>query len=192
MSNGYLRNSGLLNQQNSRLLIVDVQTKLVPSIDRAEYVIGHCRMLIEAAMALEIPVTSTEQYPDGLGPTVFQLHDILNEPIAKKRFSAAECLNWPTAGDATDGRFQVIVAGLETHICVLQTALDLVAMGYEVYVPLDATASRFDFDRKVASERMQSKGVNTLTTESVLFEWCETAEHENFGVVSKLVKHRSE
>src|SRR5262249_35735813 len=100
-------------------------------------------------------------------------------------------LDWGTAAEQADQRHQVVVAGIEAHVCVLQTVLDLVAAGFQVFVPTDAVASRGDLDRDVALERMAGCGATIVTTEAVLFEWCETAGTPEFRQISKLVKEGS-
>lgn len=139
---------------------------------------------------MDVPAVATEQYPSGLGPTVERLVEFVTERPAKKRFSGAQSTGWPTAAEATDDRFQIVVAGMETHVCVLQTVLELLAMGYQVYVVADAVAARRNIDHAIALERMASSGATLTTTESVLFEWCESAESPQFKSLSTLVKSR--
>lgn len=184
----YFRSPDLLSRRNARLLIVDVQEKLIPAIPVADQLISNCRKLIEAAKALEIPISGTEQYPRGLGKTVPALAEHLNEPPEKVRFSCAEVLGWQPAAADADARDQIIVAGIEAHVCVLQTVLDLLALGFRVYVPADAIASRKKLDWKIALGRMSTHGAILTTTESVLFECCETAGTPEFKTISRLVK----
>lgn len=180
-----IRSRELLSRDDSRLLIVDVQEKFVPVIPVAEQLITNCRKLIQGAQILGVPVAATEQYPRGLGATVPELAELLPERPEKLRFSCAECLNWAAAGN--DDRSKVVVAGIETHVCILQTALDLMAMGYEVYLPVDALASRHKHDWRFALERMANSGAVVTTTEAVLFEWCEVAGTDEFKQISRLV-----
>jgi nicotinamidase-related amidase len=184
----YLRSPELLSRAKSRLLIVDVQEKLIPAIPVAEQLIANCRKLMDGAMALGIPMSGTEQYPRGLGSTVPTLAEPLGKLPEKLRFSCAEVLNWSPAGMDPDGRDQVIVAGMEAHVCVLQTALDLLSLGFRVYVPADAVASRKKLDWKIALDRMASQGAVITTTESVLFECCEVAGTPEFKTISRLIK----
>ncbi len=185
-----LRSPELLHRSSSRLLLVDVQEKLVPALDEAtrKRFLEACRFLGEGARIMGIPVIATEQYPQGLGPTVSSLIEFTGSRPAKKRFSAVECTGLPTAAD--DDRFQVVVAGMETHVCVLQTVLDLLASGYQTYVVADAVAGRRSIDHDVALERMANSGATITTAESVLFEWCESAESPEFKQLSALVKSR--
>jgi hypothetical protein len=188
MSTDSLRSPELLHRASSRLLIVDVQEKLVATLPEAtrERLIAGCRFLGEGARLLGV----TEQYPQGLGPTAAALQEFAADRPAKKRFSCVECLNWPSAAEALDDRFQIVVAGMETHVCVLQTVLDLLASGYQVYVVADAVASRREVDQQIAIERMTGSGAILTTAEGVLFEWAETAEAAEFKQLSSLVKSR--
>lgn len=188
-----LRSPELLHRASSRLLIVDVQEKLVAALSDSTHgrLVSNCRFLIEGARLLGVPVTATEQYPQGLGPTVASLAELISERPAKKRFSALECTGWPTAANALDDRFQIVVAGMESHVCVMQTVLDLLSAGYQTTVVADAVAARGDLDHQIALERMANCGATITTAEAVLFEWCESAEAPEFKQLSALVKARA-
>src|SRR5690606_31489435 len=138
------------------------------------------------------PVFATEQYPRGLGPTVPELAELLSERPEKQRFSCAEALAWGSANEPTDpqlrDRTKVVLAGIEAHVCVLQTALDLLADGYQVSVAAAAVGSRRRLDRQIGLQRMADTGAVITTTESILFEWCETAAADEFKEISRLVK----
>ena len=190
------RSPELLDRLRSRLLIVDVQSKLVPAIHRADDIIRRIAFLQHAAQLLNVPVFVSEQYPRGLGPTIPELadHPSVETTFDKLRFSAAEqfCdqtgIQAETAPDAHDGRDQVILAGIEAHVCVLQTALDLLARGYRVFVVTDATGSGHPADRETGLRRLENAGTILCSAESVAFEWCETAEADCFKTISKLVR----
>jgi nicotinamidase-related amidase len=184
----YLRSGELLSRGNSRLLIIDVQEKLLPLIPVEEKLIGNCRRLIVGADVLGVPTFGTEQYPKGLGPTTPILAELLDHLLEKRRFSSAEVLNWGMAAEQDDDRDQIVVAGLEAHVCVQQTSLDLLAQGYRVFIPADAVASRYKLDWQVALGRLSDSGAIITTTESVLFEWCEVAGTPEFRQISKLIK----
>jgi nicotinamidase-related amidase len=186
----YTRSPEILSRHESRLLIVDVQEKLVPKIFELERMLSNCRMLIQGAKILRIPVFATEQYPKGLGNTVPQLAELLDQPAQKLRFSCAEALDWGVAADLADDRFQIVVAGMEAHVCVLQTVLDLLGSGFQVYVPADAVSSRRELDWKIALDRMSAGGATIVTAESVLFEWCEVSGTPEFKQISQLIKER--
>src|SRR5262245_17716503 len=183
-----LRSPELLSRNECRLLIVDVQEKLVPKIFELDRLLANCRMLIQGAGILGVPVFATEQYPKGLGHTVPQLAELLGPPAQKLRFSCAEALDWGAAREDTCDRFQIVVAGMEAHVCVLQTVLDLLGSGFQVYVPADAVSSRGELDWKIALERMSNAGATIVTTESVLFEWCEVSGSPEFKQISQLIK----
>lgn len=184
----YIRSNELLSRSDSRLLIVDVQEKLMPAIPVAGQLIRNCRRLIQGAKILGVPVSSTEQYPQGLGGTVAELASELDKPADKVRFSCAECLNWGVAAEQPGDRFKLVLAGIEAHVCVLQTALDFLAQGFRVYIPADAVASRHKLDWKTALARLADSGAILTTTESVLFEWCEAAGTAEFKQISRLIR----
>ncbi|MBI3863531.1 MAG: hydrolase [Planctomycetia bacterium] len=184
----YTRSHELLSRTESRLLIVDVQEKLVPLIASAARMTSNCRRLIQGAKIVGIPVFATEQYPTGLGSTVGPLKELLGEIPDKHRFSCAEILGWGLAAEQADNRYQIVVAGIEGHVCVLQTVFDLLAAGYQVFVPADAIASRGELDWKIALDRMAAGGAVITTTESVLFEWCEQSGTPEFKQISHLIK----
>ncbi|MDA0833435.1 MAG: hydrolase [Planctomycetota bacterium] len=182
------RSHELLSRGNSRLLVIDVQTKLLPHIHDSSEVIERCRQLVLGAKTLGVPTGATEQYPKGLGPTVTELAPHLPSPIEKLTFSAMPVLDWNISNDAD--RYQVVICGVEAHVCVLQTAFDLIASGFRVYLPVDAVGSRHQRDRDTAVERLSAAGATICTTESVLFEWCETAAAVEFKAISQLVTGR--
>lgn len=186
----YERSHELIGRGESRLLLIDVQEKLMPTIPVRESLIKNCRKLIEAAKLFGVPVSATEQYAKGLGPTVPELRNLLDAAAIPDKvcFSAAECLGWGTAAEHPDGRFQIVVAGIEAHVCVLQTALDLLAHGFQVFIPADAIASRAKLDWKIALRRLAASGAILTTTESVMFEWCAAAGSPEFKQLSQLVK----
>lgn len=186
----YFRSPELLSRKESRLLIVDVQEKLVPKIVNLDRMLANCRLLIQGAKILNVPVFATEQYPKGLGHTVGRLRELLDAPSEKLRFSCAEVLEWGTAAEQADNRFQIVVAGMEAHVCVMQTVLDLLGSGFQVYVAADAVSSRAELDWKIALDRMSNGGATIVTTESVLFEWCEVSGTSEFKQISQLIKER--
>ncbi|MEX1231633.1 MAG: hydrolase [Planctomycetaceae bacterium] len=181
------RSHELLARGNSRLLVVDMQEKLLPHIHESAVLVERCRQLILGAKTLGVPIWATEQYPKGLKPTVAELAPHLPPPIEKLSFSAMPVLDWNQPTGADVDRYQVVVCGIESHVCVLQTAFDLIANGFRVYLPADAVGSRHPLDRDMAIERLSAAGATVCTTESVLFEWCETAGTEEFKTISKLV-----
>jgi nicotinamidase-related amidase len=183
----HLRSPELLASETSRLLIVDVQEKLLPQIPVAERLVHNCRRLLDGAKIVRVPAFGTEQYPKGLGHTKAELAERLGPLPEKVCFSCVPALGWGAAAELTDDRDQIIVAGMETHVCVLQTVLDLIAGGFRVFVPADAVASRSEMDWRIALERMASSGATITTVESVLFEWCKQAGTPVFKEIQKLI-----
>ncbi len=183
-----IRSGELLSRATSRLLVIDVQQKLVPLIPNASRLIALCRRLVEAAQILGVPVYATEQYPQGLGATVIELAEVLGKRPAKLRFSCVETLDWGVASGQGGERFQVVVVGIEAHVCILQTVLDLLAQGYQVFVAADAVGSRGELDCTLALDRMAGAGAIITTSESVMFEWCEVAGTPEFKKISQMLK----
>jgi len=172
---------------DTALLVVDVQAKLVPAIAGHGRVVWNIRRLIDGARILGLAIAGTEQYPKGLGPTVPELADRLGPLPAKLTFSCAGC---PTVMHDLEHRgiSKILVCGVEAHVCVEQTVLDLLAGGWRVYVAADATGSRRDVDYQFALRRMDSAGAVLTTTEAALFEWCQAAGTPEFKRVSELVR----
>lgn len=183
------RSPSLLSRQASRLLVIDMQERLLRVMRDAQAVTAQCELLLQAAACLSVPSFATEQYPQGLGATVEPLRSRLGTIPAKLRFSAASAWDWAAAADGTERR-QIVLAGIETHVCVLQTALDLQSAGFDVYVVADAVTSRHEADQRIALERMRDQGVVVTSAEAVLFEWCEAAGTDEFRQISSLVKSR--
>jgi len=186
----YVRSNELLSRGDSKLLIVGVQEKLLDHVPVRDQLLANCRKLIQGAGILDVPVHATEQYPKGLGTTVPALADLLGGIPEKVRFSCAEVLDWGGAALQEDDRGKVVVAGMETHVCIQQTVLDLMSQGFRVFVPADAVASRNKIDWKFALRRLSDSGATITTTESILFEWCETAGTGEFKQISSLVTGR--
>lgn len=186
-----LRSHDLLSAAESLLLVVDVQDRLMPHIVEGDAVAANCVRLLTAAKVFGVPTLLSEQYPKGLGATVPAVTEAAGPDVPKVekfRFSAAEVTAWPPAGEREDGRHQVVLAGVETHVCVLQTAFDLLAQGYRVFIPADAVGSRRPLDRNTALNRLRDGGATVVTTESVLFEWCGEAGTDEFRAIRDLVK----
>jgi nicotinamidase-related amidase len=175
----------LMDAHRSLLLVVDMQEKLLPAIHDHERVTANAAWLIGAAQRIDVPVAATEQYPKGLGRTAASIKALLPAAaIAEKtHFScvAAKCLPALPGAD----RPQVVVLGVEAHVCVLQTALELMEEGREVYVVADCVGSRRAADRDVALTRMRGEGVRVVTREMVVFEWLGEAGTPLFKAVSR-------
>ena len=182
------RSAELLRRDRSRLLLVDIQDQLMPVIPDREALIARCRLLAQGAQILSVPIHITEQYPKGLGPTIPEIAEFAADRPAKTRFSCAECLGWLPPGP--EEPFQIVVAGIEAHVCILQTVLDLLALGYQVHVAVDAVSDRIELDMQISLRRMELSGAVLTTAETVLFEWCEVAGTPEFKAISKLVTGR--
>ena len=180
----------LLSSDESVLMVVDAQTRLLAAIPQQATLEWNLQRLVAAAEILDIPRLATEQYPQGLGPTIATLAPRLPSIPDKLSFSVAGCEALMQHLEQLAPR-QILLAGAETHVCVLQSALDLLAAGYEVFLAVDAVASRFSVDHDAALQRMQISGVTLTTTEGALFEWCQVAGTEKFRAISQLVKQPS-
>jgi nicotinamidase-related amidase len=174
----------------SQLAIVDVQVKLcsVMSAPEMQAVIKNCVRLTQAANLLNVPIVVTEQYPQGLGETIEDIATHLGnvKPIAKTTFSAYAEPKFKA--QLQRDKSQIILVGLETHICVLQTAMALIAKGKQVFVVEDAVMSRNPINKANAIARLASAGCIITNTESVVFEWLGSAKHESFKAISMLIK----
>lgn len=179
-----------LSSDTSAVLVVDVQEKLLPAIPAAAALLANLRFLLDAAYMLGVTVFATEQYPQGLGGTAAELLPRLPERRPTK--TAFSCAAVPALADnlTSPGR-QVVLTGLETHVCVLQTGLDLLERGGVVFVPADAVAGRFALDHDLALRRLERAGAILTTCETVVFEWLRDAAHPRFKDVSQLVKARA-
>jgi nicotinamidase-related amidase len=178
-----------MSAADTGLLVIDVQEKLMVKIPQKDAVIRNIAFLVDAARLLHMPVQATEQYPKGLGPTVPDLAQRLPERPDKVAFS---CCAIPSVveGFRKQARPRVVLAGIETHVCVQQTALDLVAQDFRVYIPVDAVASRSPLDHEVALRRLDKAGAVITTTETCVFEWLGGAGHPAFKEISRLVQER--
>ena len=176
----------LISAEQSCLLVVDVQEKLAPAIHESERVIENVGWLIKVAREVDLPVRLTEQYPQGLGPTVAATRALVldDELMEKVHFSCMEsdAIRRQLAGL---GRRQIVITGTEAHVCVMQSALGLVRSGYEVYVVADAVSSRSPVDTEMALERMRGEGGRVVTREMVAFEWLNRADTDLFRRVQQ-------
>jgi len=183
----------LIEAHRSILLIVDFQERLMPAIHAGAAVAERAGILIRSADALDIPVAVTEQYPRGLGPTVAPVRELLPATAMiheKITFSAqrdpAIAAHFSALHDS--GRDQIVVAGAEAHVCVLQTALDLQAASYQIFLVADALGSRVPESGELAIERARQAGCVVVNSEMVVFEWMERAGTETFRALSQLIK----
>jgi nicotinamidase-related amidase len=173
-----------LNRTECALLIVDVQTRILPEMWEAQRIERNLLMLAHMARRLEIPILVSEQNPEKLGTTLASVREAISpfEPVAKMRFSAFEALK-PQLN-----RPQILLCGLESHICVSQTALDLLDDGREVFAVYDAISSRQNWNRQIGWERMKGAGALPSSTESALYELLGEAGTDHFRAMLSLVK----
>ncbi len=183
------RHTNIFQKENSVLLVIDIQEKLLPVIYESERVVANTIKLVNGFKILDVPVFYTEQYPKGLGPTAPAIKETLgdSEPITKMSFSCAG------AGDLFEllqkkNIETVLLCGIESHVCVMQTALDLLANDFKVKVAADAVSSRRKFDYEVALSRIAYNGAEVTLTESVLFEMLNVCGTDQFKAISKIVK----
>ena len=179
-----------LDRSKAVVVVIDVQERLVPAIEPGALarVLKYAKALVGTAKEMGIPVIGTEQYPKGLGPMVKEITDLLPSPaLPKVTFSCGADDGFAKALAAT-GRKQVIVTGMETHVCVFQTVRDLCAGGYEVHLCADAVASRTDLHRTTGIELMREVGAIVTTAETVIFDLLHQAGTPEFKKVSPLVK----
>lgn len=178
-----------INREQTAGLIIDIQEKLFPHMYQYETLIKRCAILIEGLQVLAVPLVITEQYPRGLGSTVHQISALMEQqPVIEK--IAFSCCDEP--GVMQSPVFQirktVIVCGIEAHVCVLQTVIDLIEAGYKPVVVEDCISSRNPEDKRVALERMRAEGAVITSSESILFELARVAGTDEFKAISRLIK----
>lgn len=200
----------LLDASDSQLVLVDYQARLMPAIFEGPHVLANAVRLARMAKALRVPVWGTEQNPEKLGPNPAELRDLCQKTLPKMHFGAVSdgLADWlrpparPVPGNARSlprhlqkpaaapvaERQTVVVAGCEAHVCLLQTALELIEQEFDVWVVTDACSSRTERNRDAAFDRLAGAGAELVTTEMVAFEWLRTAEHPAFREVQALIK----
>lgn len=176
----------LLCATDSTLLIVDMQGRLMPVIHDGEAVLNAAHKLAQAARLLDVPVVATEHHSKMLGVTVDPLRELVQATFQKMHFSSAREPGFD--GWLPASRRTVLVAGCEAHICVLQTVIGLVELGYKAVLVADAAGSRKPSDHHAALRRARAHGAEIVTSEMAIFEWMETCEHPRFRDVLRLVK----
>lgn len=179
----------LIARYSSALLLIDLQERLLPAVADGAACVARCRLLLTAARRLGVPVLATEQYPQGLGTVVAELRAALadDEVLSKSRFA---CADEPAVRARLKrlGRRQLVLAGSEAHVCVLQSALRLRESGYTVFVVADAVASRLPARRERALARLAAAGVVVVDSEMVVFEWLSHREDAAFRDLIKLIR----
>lgn len=179
----------MLQKDQTVFVLVDVQGKLAQIVNNSEILHDNLEKLIKGLQVLDIPILWLEQYPDGLGPTTESLSLLLKgqEPIAKMTFSAAGNEEFMKQLEDT-GRKQVLIAGIETHICVYMTTADLLEQGYEVEVIEDAVTSRTEANKRIGLEKMKNLGASVTCVETALYELIGEAGTDEFKKVLKIIK----
>ncbi len=175
---------------NSLLLMVDMQEKLLPAMHDGEQCINRNWMLLQAAAELELPVVISEQYPQGLGSTIPVLKDLCRSEWAIEEKTSFSCFGDEELSDVIKNlnAETIILTGVESHVCVMQTAFDALAAGYQVIVISDAVTSRKAEDRCTALKLMSDNGIRVMSAEAVLFMLLRSSKHPAFKAVSKLVR----
>jgi nicotinamidase-related amidase len=179
----------LMSAAETGLLVIDVQEKLMPLSPDARRITLNISFLLDVAALLKLPIQATEQYPRGLGPTIPELANRLPERPEKLDFS---CCAVPLVLDhfRAQKRSKLLLAGIEAHVCVQQTALELLDLGFEVFIAADAIASRAENDKTFALRRLEKAGCVLTTSEAAAFEWVGRAGTPEFKTLSKLVQER--
>ena len=178
-----------IKRELSAGLLIDIQEKLFPHMDQKEALLRKCIMLVEGLKVLGVPFVLTEQYPKGLGPTLEEVSKLAG-PDPKIEKMAFSCCDEPAMLQTAvmQERKTIIVCGIEAHVCVMQTVVDLIASGYQAVVVEDCISSRNPMDLRVAVERMRAEGAVITTCESVLFELARVSGTDEFKAISRLVK----
>ena len=178
-----------MSAADTGLLVIDVQEKLVPRIIDADRLVRNIAFLLDASHLLNMTVQCTEQYPRGLGPTVPELAAKLPHRPDKVAFSSCAV---PAVVQTfhREARPKLVLCGIESHVCVLHTALDLLALDFRVYVAVDAVGSRYRIDHDIALRRLERAGAVLTTSEMCVFEWIGGSGHPQFKAVSKLIQER--
>ena len=178
---------GRLTARDGALLVIDLQERLLGVMSDRYVVVHNAIRLIQGANVLRLPVFATEQYPKGLGPSIPEIAAMVPHRPSKTLFHCAEAVGLTDAlsGDSIK---HITLTGIEAHVCVAQTALELLQLGYTVQIAADAVSSRHPIDRDFALRRLEHAGAVVSTTEAILFEWTERSDRPEFKAISQLVK----
>lgn len=178
----------ILSKDDSLILVIDIQERLKPAMDRGERVVENTKILLEAAKLLDIPVLFTEQYPKGLGNTLGEIMDIEDNPQVFEKNSFTGCIDSVNSKLKEMGKKKIIIVGMETHVCVFQTCRDLLLDGYDVHIAKDAVASRTRENYKNSLGLMRDMGAVISNTETILFDLLKKAGTDEFKAISKMIK----
>jgi nicotinamidase-related amidase len=179
----------MITSADTALILVDVQAKLAPAMHAKEILLENLKRLIRGVRILGVPILWTEQNPDGLGPTLPEIADLLpdQKPVSKFSFSCCGSEQFRSELDALE-RKNMLIAGIEAHVCVYQTAADLIRLHYKAQVVADAVASRSPENKLIGLEKSKSVGACLTSTETALFELLKDAKSEKFKEIIKIVK----
>ncbi|MFC3050652.1 isochorismatase family protein [Kordiimonas pumila] len=184
--------TSLLHKKTSHLLVIDIQQNLLPLIPTINTVQSTCLRLLQIAQQLHVSKTLSEHYVKGLGPTppILREHFEAKDTFEKVHFScvADQALNHRFISIKNQGINQIVLCGLETHVCILQTAFGLVDMGFDIFVVADATAARTEEKSRIGLARLHQKGITIVDSDMVLFEWLEQAGTADFKAALPLIK----
>ena len=180
----------ILSENDSLLLVIDVQDKLLNSVFNKDVLAKNAEIMVKAAKILEIPMVVTEQYPKGLGSTVECLKTVFDENVSVFEKCSFSALDEEEIFDMVKSlnKHQIVIFGIESHICVSQTVNALIELGYDVSLISDACGSRQENEHLAGIDRMREDGAHILTTEIALFEWLRTSKHPHFKELQNLIK----
>lgn len=189
IKNGKIESKYFIERESAVLLIIDIQTRLVPAIADHEQIVHQSSVLLQTANLMELPVLATEQYPRGLGSTVEEIkQDLPEKVVVSEKISFDACTDEIRQALLASGRKQVIICGMETHVCVYQTVRRLIADGYEVFVAADAVGSRTVANKENALAMFRQMGAVVSNTETLIFDLLQVAGTPLFKQVSALIK----
>jgi len=176
----------LIHPDKSLLLVIDIQEKLVPAIYQKEQLVDNCKWLLEIANVIGVPVMASEQYPQGLGHTVPAINDQIDPEMVLEKLHFS-CMSEPECNRRINEHRpdQVILIGMEAHVCVLQTAMQLKQQAREVFVVADCVSSRSAEDKSLALDRLRANGIHIVSREMVAFEWMQKSGTDQFKKISK-------
>ena len=177
------------HRENSAGVLIDVQERLFPHIFEHDQLSNRIEILMQGLKALDVPILATEQYVKGLGSTIPNIKQHMEGISAHEKMTFSCCGNDDFMDELVkSGKKEIILFGIETHVCVLQTTIDMINRGLRVVVVADCVSSRKQYDKEIALERMRQEGASISTSESILFELCREAGSDTFKQISKLVK----
>ena len=181
-------NKFTLLKEESLLLIIDIQEKLAPAMKYGKEVIQNTNVLISAAEEMNMPIIVTEQYPKGLGQTVTEINDRLEDALKFEKTMFSACTDEVATALEAEGKKKIIITGMETHVCVFQTARDLIGLGYDVFIVSDGVSSRTKENYRNGLDLIRDMGGVVINTETILFDLMKKAGTPEFKVLSKLIK----